>query len=391
MLLFLLIIITKLIEWKVVFCNRNLSTQITIPYTARRDELKIKLYLGNQDQHAYLNIDIGGKFPLISKTLYQKSISNQSTLLRNETINIDGIKLDSQVISDKVSVKENEYYSFLSFYVADIDFRSSLNLLPLSYKYNDINFSLIHSYKRAHILSYASFTIESDKNIYLGLQTDELDRKKMKYKGKCDVDKNKSFWGCHFKGIKSNNQYYKDNEYVSFSTTTHMIAVPESIMKFLFYSVFEEYIKKDICSYNVYNKPKASSFSCMCNLINESFPNISLFFDDYEFIISYPDLFERIYNSCIFIFKYDSTLSSDYTIGLNFIYHYLTKFDYEDNTISFYSDVHEIIRHSTRDEIIYPVCVLYFIISLILISGVFYLSLYKYFTNKKENSNTINI
>ena len=121
------------------------------------------------------------------------------------------------------------------------------------------------------------------------------------------------------------------------------------------------------------------------------FPNISLFFDDYEFIISYPDLFERIYNSCIFIVKYDSTLSSDYTIGLNFIYHYLTKFDYEDNTISFYSDTHEIIRHSTRDEIIYPVFVLYFIISLILVSGVFYLSLYKYFTNKKENSNTINI
>lgn len=388
--LYLLIILTKLIEWKVVNCKLNLSTQIAIPSIIKRDKVKIKLYLGNQEQHTYVNIDIEGKYPLISKTLYEKSLSNESILIRNETISLDRIKLDGQLMRDKVSVSENEYYSFLSFYVANVDFRSYLISLPLSYKYDDIDFSLIHSYKKEHILSYASFSLEKE-NIYFGLKNDDLDSKNLKYKGKCDVDKNKNFWGCHFKGIKSRNQYYKDNEYVSFSTTTRMIGVPESIMKFLFYNVFEEYIKRDICSYNIYDKPKAMSFGCMCDLLDQTFPNVSLLFDNYEFIISYPHSFEKIYNSCIFIFKYDSTLSSGYVIGLSFIYKFLTKFDYEDNTISFYSDTHPIIRHLTREDIIYPFFMLYFIIDIMLISGILYLGLYKYYTNKKESSNTMNI
>ncbi len=157
------------------------------------------------------------------------------------------------------------------------------------------------------------------------------------------------------------------------STEIEFIKAPEDIMKFLFYNLFEPYIKNDICTYNTYSfSPFTKSFSCKCNLLNDSFPSITIMLGNYGFILGYKDLFKQVFNSCTLIIQNDENSKDSYIIGYSFITKYVSKFDYDESSVTFMSQSRNIIKYYTRNDFILPTLRLLAIDMILLILSTLY-------------------
>lgn len=338
-------------------CIERPNSFISTEYEMRNhNKMYISYYIGNHPQRVYSKLSLHGNTPLVSEIHYRNKYSSTAILLSKEHLDIKGDwNYDTQKYNDKCSLVENGYYiSNYTFHLADLGLGSLAPYFALAYKYTDESYSLVHRYYQEHIINELFFYIEqknhNDKgNLIMGYNKEKEEKK---YKGYCNVDPNQDQWGCNITKISINNQNYYDNSYSLFRSDENRILVPEEILNFTIDTIFKDYFENDICSYTTYPLPPTRKYiDCRCNRLNETFPNITISLGNFNFILSYKDLFRVFHNACSFIIEYDTNYPEKYIIGNDFFLKYTTKFDYANNMISFYSDDHIIQYESNKTYI----------------------------------------
>ena len=186
--------------------------------------------------------------------------------------------------------------------------------------------------------------IDEESIIYIGGVPNNVIKDKNMVK--CKVDKSNSNWSCNLRGISfgvSPNElkYEEINDKITFQVRNEDFQVPEKFLSFYKSKILKVVIEKGWCRY--YDSPDIYIAGYQCkNKAMKLIPTIHLLIGN--FYLSFP-------SKLFFELPKDSSDEEEYvflniqknpfdkwSIGGRFINHYISRFNYEDNTISFYSD-----------------------------------------------------
>ena len=196
---------------------------------------------------------------------------------------------------------------------------------------------------------------DEESMIYIGgVPNNVIENKKMV---KCKVDKSEINWSCKLRGISfgvnPNELKYEDiNDNIMFQVRNEDFQVPDKFISFYKEKILQDAIGRGWCRY--YNSPDiyVAGYQCQ-NRAMKIIPTIHLLIGN--FYLSFPSklFFELPKDSSdekeyVFL-NIQKNPFGEWSIGGRFINHYISRFNYEDNTISFYSD-DEFIIDSNYNE-----------------------------------------
>ena len=276
----------------------------------------------------------------------------------------------------------------LSFFVLDkpdVKYDDSISLSFLSY---DDNFSLINTLYRKKIISYKRFSfVKDNENIKLILGGIPSEYMNTKYKGTCKVV-NKKYWGCNLTQVnlyvkydnRTSSGYFmnkKENDYYSlFQTNSKQISVPSRYYDFLHQSYMKQMINQEVCNLN-----PDKQYVCKSSFVSNLSFSLELDFDGMSLQLDTKDLFEDngVWSSLI-IKRNDNP--NEWKIGTGVLHKLNILFDYDDQSISFYSNENTITESKLKTEIkrnknISISCIKTNIVMLMMIN--FYLLFLKYY------------
>ena len=196
---------------------------------------------------------------------------------------------------------------------------------------------------------------DEESMIYIGgVPNNVIENKKMV---KCKVDKSEINWSCKLRGISfgvnPNELKYEDiNDNIMFQVRNEDFQVPDKFISFYKEKILQDAIGRGWCRY--YNSPDiyVAGYQCQ-NRAMKIIPTIHLLIGN--FYLSFPSklFFELPKDSSdekeyVFL-NIQKNPFGEWSIGGRFINNYISRFNYEDNTISFYSD-DEFIIDSNYNE-----------------------------------------
>ena len=336
-----------------IIVNSNLLNNIhKVQYTKFSDALFINIYIGTPPQKIPVKLDLNGKFPFISCNDYigSKSVSYSGNRFHRLEINETSYLVEG--IDDMASITNNYEVNFVHFhfYLLGTFIDRNTTSFPLYYKVNYSRNSLIHSYKSNDIIKQFKFYLEptndnegflhfgEDPDIIYSLQNVN------KYISKCHVNTTDNYWGCFLNKISIGNYNFKVNNYTIFKTSHDSIIVPEKCLDFLAEKIFNKAIKDEICTY--YSNTIYKKKYIFCKNTNFPMDNIYFYFEGYGYLLEIQKLFSCDKERCIFLIKYEKN-EYDYSIGLPFLSNYISEFNFENNSITFYSNTSIIIEEDT--------------------------------------------
>ena len=180
-----------------------------------------------------------------------------------------------------------------------------------------------------------------------------------KYKGKCNVveGNNNTAWGCNltliaigFKYNTSSSYYYYNKDrgyyYSFFQLNQRKVSVPGKYYEFLKNKIFSTWINRKKCYFN-----SKSRLVCNTVFIKSGEMYLDIYFDKVKFRLTLTDIFDEMGDMSELIMDINEKNDTEWIFGVSFLKLYNLLFDYEDKSITFYSDDHVIIdRNDIRQE-----------------------------------------
>lgn len=279
------------------------------------------------------------------------------------------------------SVSRNDVYH-CSMYSSNVQFECNLlipqnlirdgikKLLSFALRYEDESYSILHSMKRNGKIKKLQFAflpsneIGLDGTMFFGGIPSSIIKK---YQTTCKVSPFASGWSCSFNGIKiknSNKEYMVSKEDVYFESEITRLEVPDSFMDYLKENYFKEYILSEQCKYTGIKK-----FECRCSVINQ-LQNLIFIINNIRFEIPINRMFENYGSSCTLGIEVNPD-NSKWIFGNTFLNNYLTLFDIDNESITFYSDIqfisNNIILSSSFLKYGYTICIIDCLIGVLLL------------------------
>ena len=248
-------------------------------------------------------------------------------------------------------INDYSYYSFNDKYTVD--------QLSLSYSFENESLSLVHMLYNNKVIEHKLFVIapkfDKEKNGYLYIGSIPNNTEHIKNKGKCKVQDD-SLWSCQLDNIIVNRTILNMNSKVIFHTGFEYTLLSKKLYDFLVNKIFVNYIKKDIC--RVVPTPFEALFCPNIDKINIDF-DIQFTFND--MIIKIPFRQFMIKNKNIIPVYPIGRFQGDIVIGTPFISQFnYTVFDYDDKSISLYSDWIHIENRKTISQAALMCCFIVF-------------------------------
>ena len=246
------------------------------------------------------------------------------------------------------SVSRNDVYH-LAMYSSNVQFECDLlipqnlvrdgikKLLSFALRYEDDRYSILHLMKRNGKIKKLQFAFLPSKEIgidgtmFFGGIPSSI---KKKYHSTCKVSQFASGWSCSFNGIKiknTNKEFLLSKEDVYFESEITRLQVPEVFMDFLKDNYLNEYISTEQCKYTGINK-----FECVCTTIPK-LQDLIFIIDNVMFDIPINKMFENYGSSCTLGIEINPD-NTKWSFGNTFLNNYLSLFDIENESITFYSD-----------------------------------------------------
>lgn len=203
--------------------------------------------------------------------------------------------------------------------------------------------SITHLLKKAGLISKLQFSIYREPNQEEGLLLlggvppefiEELKSTSIPIQndnGYWGVDINYVFVGNIVENATNHNNYIKNTQPAHFTMNTRYIEVPGEIYEFVLEHYMKDQLKNGQCKMNEYG---SKDVMCNCSAVS-GFKNISLIINKKEFLLTPDDLFITFDQFCVFsVCK--NTKSEEFILGIEFIWKYITTFDYEKQEVTFY-------------------------------------------------------
>ena len=309
---------------------------------------------------------------------------NEGTFIENTTLDVSDSETlfvsqmkDEFDVGDNTNLHINLMYYILNTY--DDLFKEYVTSFPLAHVFPNYSESFIHQMQTQGIIEHAMFALSrridyKGKLYFGGIPQEELSH--TPFQAKCNTKINDINWSCRLNAIYFDDKRYNvyvNKHYMRFSSNSYKILVPLDFYEYLKRSVFHEHLKSKRCLY--YNNTLTKSYiECDCPTV-KLLPNIKFVIDNVVYSIVMEDIFEFFdasqsgFEYCQFEIEVNE--NGDYfDLGALFLGFYNTVFDYEDNSIMFYSDKpFEIYKQNDVKEII-KVC--YVILIIILLIDIVY-------------------
>ena len=309
------------------------------PFTTRIDLSNIK------DKFLVTTVDLTSTFTWVVPSSNRYSCNDNNNY---EYFNISSLQIKARKCFGDLSLDDNSNL-LLNFPHVIIDEDQSRgrglgrSLFGFAFKFDDEEYSLIHQLYNKGVIDRRVFAIGGYNrfhdygNIYYG-GIDEKELEGKKHKGICSVSDNKATWSCELnKVLVDNRKYNFDNWTIPssyFQTSDPIIYVPESFIEFILDTV-ERRHKGDCFSYT---SPRNEKRVRCLNDIIDNLPNYTFIFGEYSFSLPMRFFFEPGYETSDSVLIFDPSSSSDWIFGNHFLSKFTTIFDYDNKTISFYSD-----------------------------------------------------
>lgn len=375
---------------------------ITAQYFGNAQSFTMRAELGDKNSESstlYTTIDLEAQFTYSTHTKGNYCQIPRINFIRNFTKKINNKEYELSEYENKIYfLYYPDHYVKLYFILYPYpEGSSSFNPNSISTsgngygfasKFEDIKYSLVHQLYLQGKIKKPSFGVGMfDYRVEQGLVyfggMDNKESIDKKYHGKCKVNDTYSTWSCDLHKIKiKDKEYNATNSYMYFQYKVNYIYVPYSFISFLRENVVNKY-KDDCFEYDVaeYTKIRCSDD------IFDVLPNIELYIGNTVFSIPLNKLFfegngdldmEIAYNK-----KVAEKTGNDNTwiFGSYFLKKFSVYFDYDDKSISFYSDNIEIINQDVFESFHYMKKTLICFIILICFSW----SLLIFFIHKKDN------
>ena len=350
-------IILYILIIKPIFLQKLIETS----FGHMRTSYDVLIQLGIPPTSIALVLNLKEPYHTFNFHRFPNQIHSSSTKLSTHIIkfNYKEIEADEYCVQFKFYENDIKIYPFYFIYI-NPEKEKYYDSFSLAFKFYDEKHSIIHAlYKNEYIskrqfgfLNKQSFT----KLIYGGLPPSETNTK---FRGKCKVieGNNITGWGCNLTEFvinrRMNNQtssymyFNKDQKYFYsyFQTNTREILVPTEYFHFIKYHVFRDLVNSNKCFFN-------SQFRLICStsFINSVDFNVSINFEDNKFILHGKELFEEYGDTSQLIMKINDENPREWVFGVCFLKYYSLLFDYDDKSISFYSDIYEIINSNIKKE-----------------------------------------
>lgn len=364
--------------------------QLTISF----DKYFTLLSINTFNNYTWLPMSVKNDFKKLNTTLIGTiSVSHK----KNTKVPAIIYSVPLRFLNDDIVIYD--YYMFIK----DIQIWDVCNSgIGFAYKFNNYNYSIIHklydnNYIKDKQFSFIQRTTKTKGEIVIGSLISQYDIDKLNYKGKCNVIKTNSYWSCGIYSIKYENEIFDNNGdiiEVGFHSVMKYSINSKHLVKMI------QKVMKDKCNEAIYNVDE-NRLLCDKKSIDDSKYNIIF---DFGFQIEIPlhILFQcddDKNETCLSTFLYmnnDTSVShilnpsTSIIFGSPFLKMFkIVTFNYDDNSITFYSDQFKIISSSSyikhnynnRLKIIY--IELYLLFPFILIHLIL-----KYYINNYLKNNT---
>ena len=300
-------------------------------------------------------ISLGISFESDKKITYCESLDMQDTFCYNPggaknqnilgytTLNVNNVFLNCTKMKELIYFLNGNLN--LTFYYPVNDSDKTIGLekgISLGFeKENEYN-SLTKQLKKAGYIDKAIFSFIPVETIRGGLDFGEFKNDLVRgyYAMTCKVNQKIAKWGCDLSQISfkySNNTtiIYSNTSYGYFQSSGPFLLVPKHFFDFLVETFFKDLLKKNQCEY-VSTFFGYKSLVCECDKFMQNFPIFGFVFDGYRITFKSYSIFTQYGNSCYFVIEYKEG-NDNFIFGSSFLLNFISKFDNEENTVSFYS------------------------------------------------------
>lgn len=241
--------------------------------------------------------------------------------------NLKGIK--SEFLHDTLFLEEqvtiNDFFFHLRYKTTEI-----YDTLYLLYKTNP-DLSSLHqllSEKRINHLSFGIIGLQNKVGyVSLGGVPEEV-LEKNKYSATCKVTGGNN-WGCGLKNVIFDDKLFKNHYDLSFQANDARILAPKMFMNFLMEEYFKDLIRRNVC--------EKDTLICKCSSFS-SFPNLIFNIDNNLIKLNQKSLYRRTALGCQLYIQENVEEPDKWQFGMSFLNNFVTLFNYENSTITFYSN-----------------------------------------------------
>ena len=320
---------------------------ITVPLFYHYGTYDMKLYIGDENDFKFVELNLLSDILWLTPPFFENNEILTKAQTENITANnhnITALGINTSIYFDKertVSI-DNYYLYYVDNYIV-----RGYDSFPLALKFSNQNQSIVHllyKEKKINSLSFGlKYSIENKtaKLFIGGIPLYELSQ--FSYQTSLSMNITKT-WSSVLDTIHFNDCNYKVNSVVSFLPNNQYILVPMKFLDYLKQKIFQNYFYNKTCVSVIYLD--GYGIECEYKFI-EYFPSIVFTLQGINFTLTRKELFDYKEGVGIFLIRKKRSSPDLWILGIPFLSHYITKFNYEKNEISFFSS------HPFIDEIVY--------------------------------------
>lgn len=316
-----------------VSCEDIISILIDKKSNPYQSEFVVKDF----DWKIKFNINMGIDYTYINKGLFKRlqqyNEETVSVAIKNKTFVVNTYNTD-------ISFGGYTLHNYFFVIIPERQYVRNSGSIGLSYKVSNTSF-IMKLFQENYIqkLSFCFYHYENKNYLSFGGLPQQIISEKRK--AVTSVDDRDIFWG-----IKLTEFYFGDgkynyinDKYAFINVDNDRIFAPENVMDHIASTVFSEYIANKTCKYN--QKQGRQYINCQC-LPMKYFPNMTFVIDGYLIVLTANELFITIQSksNCLFLIQrsFEEGYENMWYFGNYFINRFDTEFNYDEHTITFYSD-----------------------------------------------------
>lgn len=350
------------------------SKSLIINYQDTNDMLNINLEIGNPPRKRIIYLTFRHHYLWFNIS----SVNFQSHTFKNLgykgfiTLNQFFKETEASGFSDQISINEkNIIIDDFPMYYVNIQSEDFVNGLGFGCLITNPSFSLLYVLQEKKVINNMAFgfvPMKSGKGDMIFGEIPSNYTRKYPYFVNWKV---KNEWECYISHIVIDKHTYTYN-YANkkggkIQIDFNGIIAPTSFMVFLLENVFKDKIQQGGCRANFWKTKK--SIICTCSEINV-FPDMVVFINGKGITLTKNALFTSFIDDCDLIFEGIDEMNEEFVFGYSFLSSFLSWFDYDNKTISLYSNV-EIIEFTEGKNInIILSCLFSIIIQCIIMVGI---------------------
>lgn len=219
---------------------------------------------------------------------------------------------------------------------------SNFDTFPLSHSYRNESLSIIQRFINYGLIESKAFGLyynltNQNATLFLGGLPDDLIGN-YPYMKSCPVAKINStynpYWGCELTEVVMGELRYRNSHFSFFQSNVEYIYAPVEFQTFLLDYYFKPFIENKTCIFH--SESVSMFFDCDCNQIKYQ-PPIVFKFKEFDVSFSIEEMSLKHGNFCYFDIEKNTEDAHTWKFGILFLQKFVSLFDIETDTITFYS------------------------------------------------------